>query len=271
MKRKDRPFRLDDGKTGMLSEWGEKGPVILCVHGMTSSRRGWERLAGILSDTHRVYAYDQRGHGDLSGVPGPMTLEQSIRDLETAARAIGGPVDILLGHSWGGAVVLLGGPKISAGSVVALDPMIRVRPGSFVPDYVDDLRGLMVLEGEGRVRGIQSLYSGLDPEDLEGKLHAMKGMTIQTLERIGSENGVESGRWDLRGLLEDYPLPLLVMVAGEDSVIDKDDRLWLEGRGSRIRVRTIIGAGHSLHRSHLGAVIEEVMTFQRSVEFLRRG
>lgn len=263
MKRLDRPFLLDDGKTGMLSEWGESGPVMLCVHGMTSSRRGWERLAAKFSDTHRVYAYDQRGHGDLSEVPGPMTLEQSLRDLEVAVRTIGKPVDILLGHSWGGAVVLLGGPRISANSVLALDPMIRVRPGTFVPDYVDGLRGLMALEGEDRVQGIRSLYSGLDPVDLEGKLHAMKGMTIQTLERIGSENGVESDRWDLRGLLEDYPLPLLVMVAGEDSVIDKDDRLWLEGHGSHIRVRTIIGAGHSLHRSHLGTVIEEILTFQK--------
>jgi len=36
---------LGDGKSTRADQWGESGPVLLCVHGITSSRRSWERFA----------------------------------------------------------------------------------------------------------------------------------------------------------------------------------------------------------------------------------
>lgn len=98
---RERFFELDDGVRGTLEAWGKAGPALVCVHGMTSSRKGWTRLAGRLSGERRVFAYDQRGHGDLADVTGPMTLEQSVRDLEAAVRATGVPVDLLLGRGGG--------------------------------------------------------------------------------------------------------------------------------------------------------------------------
>ena len=250
----------------MLETWGRGGPVFLCVHGMTSSRKGWTRLAGRLSDEYRVTAYDQRGHGDLADVTVPMTLEQSVRDLEAAARAVGSPVDRLLGHSWGGAVALLGGPRTGARAVVALDPVIRVRPGTFASDYVEDLRDLLDLDRDEKISRIRQMYAQEDPVDREAKVHAMERMSIAALERIGSDNGVEEGRWDLRPLLSRYPLPLLVLLSGEDSVVDPEDRRWLEGLGGSVRVRSIDGAGHNLHRSHLDRVVDEIRIFEKKIE-----
>ena len=263
LKGRERFFALDDGLRGTLEEWGVGGPPLLCVHGMTSSRKGWTRLAGRFSAERRVFACDQRGHGDLADVTGPMTLEQSVRDLESATRAIGDPVDLLLGHSWGGAVVLCGGPRTGARAVVALDPVIRVRPGTFAADYVEELRDLLSLDRDDRIPRIRELYAKDDPLDREAKVHAMERMSVAALERIGSDNGVEEGRWDLRPLLASYPLPLLVLLSGEDSVVDPEDRQWLEGLGGSVRVRTIEGAGHNLHRTHLDRVVEEIRAFER--------
>ena len=265
MKGKETSFLLEDGVKNTIEQWGSSGPVLLCVHGMTSSRRGWERLAGRLSPTHRVFAYDQRGHGDLAGVTGPMTLEQSVRDLEAAVRAVGERVDILLGHSWGGSVVLLGGPRIGARSVVALDPVIRVVPGTFGPDYVENLRELLALEGETRKDGILAMYADLDPLDREAKVHALSKMSIRAIEGIGEENGVEEGKWDLRERLSGYEIPLLILVSGEDSVISPGDREWLGRQGPSVTVRTIAGAGHNIHRSHLDRVVEEIRGFGKTV------
>lgn len=265
MKGKEIAFFLEDGVKNTIEQWGSSGPVLLCVHGMMSSRLGWERLAGQLSSTHRVFAYDQRGHGDLAGVLGPMTLAQSVRDLEAAVRTIGEPVDILLGHSWGGSVALMAGPRIAARSVVAIDPVIRVLPGTFEPDYAADLRELLALEGEDRKAGIRAMYADSDPVDREAKVHALSGMSIRAIERIGEENTVESGKWDLRALLSGYPIPLLILVSGEDSVIAPEDREWLRQQGSRMTVRTIAGAGHNIHRSHLDRVVEEIRAFGKTV------
>lgn len=259
------PFLMDDGVPNTLESWGDRGPVMLCVHGITSSRRSWERLARQLASTHRIFAYDQRGHGDLAGVQGPMTLEQSCADLEAAGRAIGAPVDLLLGHSWGGAVALLGAPRIAARSVVALDPVVRVRPGSFSSDYVEELRELFVLEGEERVRGIRRMYEDSDPADRNAKVHAMREMSIRAIERIGTENDVESGSWDLRKLLSGYPLPLLLVAAGHDSVIEAGDLQEIGLQDSRVRIRIVSGAGHNLHRSHLDTVVSLIRAFEETL------
>jgi len=70
---------LDDGAFTTVERWGERGPVVLAVHGMTSSRKSWERLARHLAGRFRVVAYDQRGHGDSAGIDGPMSLERGVR------------------------------------------------------------------------------------------------------------------------------------------------------------------------------------------------
>ncbi|MBD5656034.1 MAG: alpha/beta fold hydrolase, partial [Candidatus Eremiobacteraeota bacterium] len=136
---------FDDGTSTTLETWGESGPVVLCVHGIASSRRSWSRLADRLKANFRVFAYDQRGHGDRAATVGPMTLDRSVRDLEAVAATLPEPVTMLIGHSWGGAVALLGGRAIAVKRVVAVDPMLRVAPGTFDVDYVEDLREPLAL------------------------------------------------------------------------------------------------------------------------------
>jgi pimeloyl-ACP methyl ester carboxylesterase len=119
---------LESGATTTVECWGDAGPAILCVHGISSSRRDFTRLGEALASTHRVFAYDQRGHGDAE-TTAPMTLDVLAADLRSVADSIG-TVAAVVGHSWGGAVALVGGPKI-ARALVLVDPMIRVAAGPF--------------------------------------------------------------------------------------------------------------------------------------------
>jgi pimeloyl-ACP methyl ester carboxylesterase len=119
---------LESGATTTVECWGDAGPAILCVHGISSSRRDFARLGEALATTHRVFAYDQRGHGDAE-TAAPMTLDVLAADLRSVADSIG-TVAAVVGHSWGGAVALVGGPKI-ARALVLVDPMIRVAAGAF--------------------------------------------------------------------------------------------------------------------------------------------
>jgi pimeloyl-ACP methyl ester carboxylesterase len=234
----------------------------LCVHGITSSRRSWARLGEVFGTSHRVYAYDQRGHGDSADAAGPMTLERSVADLRAVVASLPGAVELLIGHSWGGAVAVLGGRELAA-KVVAIDPMLHVLPGTFAGDYVDDLREPLGLEPAAKAAAIRAMYEGGHPADIAGKLHAMLPMHIGALERLGVDNRVDDGAWDLRERIASYPVPLLVLAAGEDSVLSAEDLARVRERGGpNVTVRVFEGHGHNLQRSAFDEFVRVVRAFE---------
>ena len=256
---------FDDGSTANVEAWGERGPVIVCVHGIASSRRSWARLGEGLSGTARVFAYDQRGHGDRAGTGGPMTLERSVADLETVAASLSAPVDVLVGHSWGGAVVVLGGPRVRPRrGVIAVDPMLRVAPHTFETEYVDDLRATLALEPVAKQAAIRETYAGGHPTDVAGKMHAMLPMSIGALEALGTENRADDGAWDLLETVARYSVPLLILKAGVESAISDRDLATVEARGGpNVTVRTFETEGHNLHRDAFADFAGIVEAFSR--------
>ena len=123
---------------------------MLAIHGMTSSRRSWQRLARHLDGSYRLFAYDQRGHGGSAAVTGPMSLERGVRDAQNVVAAIGEPVDVLLGHSWGGAVAMMAGSTLPVARVAAIDPMIHQVSEEWYEEYLEELRDLFTLTGDDR-------------------------------------------------------------------------------------------------------------------------
>ena len=242
---------LGDGNQTTLECWGESGPALLCVHGITSSRRSWARFAQHVAATHRVYAYDQRGHGDSAAVTGPMILERSLLDLEAVARAIGGEVRALLGHSWGGAVAILGGRRIATERVVAIDPMIHPAVGSWYADFVEELRPVFAAGADAREAMIRDSYATLPPIEVDAKLHAMRSMTLEPIVALGDENQVDAGGWDLRDTVSAYPKPMLLLLADPaDSVVSADDVAFVRAHaGPNVQIEVFAGEGHSLQRT----------------------
>lgn len=218
----------DDGTQTTLERWGDNGPAILAIHGMTGSRKAWEQLAEHYGRSFRVYAYDQRGHGD--GPPdGPMTLHRSLLDLYKVIAAIPQGVDTLLGHSWGGAIAILGGRRFDCKRVVAIDPMIRQADASWYDAFLRELK--------------------------KQKLPA------KAIKRLRDEN--PQGTWDLRPDLERYPKPLLLAVGeGTESLVTLDDMRFVRERGGpNVALRVFEGQGHNLHRTDFDRFTREFDTF----------
>lgn len=240
---------LDDGAQTILERWGSSGPVLLCIHGMTSSRKSWERFAQRYGERARIYAYDQRGHGDSHGVPGPMTLHRALLDLYNVMHAIPDQVDALVGHSWGGAVAILGGKRFDVRRVIAVDPMIRQADSPWYDEFLADLRRLFVHKGDARDAKVREEYADWPEIDRERKVHAVHGMTVAPIERLRDENPPHT--WDLRRDLEEYPKPLLLAMAGEDSIVPLDDLKFVRERGGpNVAIRVFEGEGHNLHRTN---------------------
>ena len=248
-----RRVALETGATTTVECWGEAGPAVLCVHGIGSSRRDFARLGEALASTHRVFAYDQRGHGESTGGDGTMALELLAADLRAVADSIG-TVTVVVGHSWGGAVALVGGPKV-ARALVLIDPMLRVPPGTFERDYVESLAPLLLNEGADRDRDVRAFYADAHALDREGKVHAMQSLSLATIRRLGSDNRVDSGGWDLRERLLRLKIPTTILLAGEDSVVAPDDVAAL---AAPVRLEHVADHGHTLHRSAFDRFVSAV-------------
>jgi len=242
---------LGDGNVTEIEQWGTSGPILLCVHGITSSRKMWTRTAGYFVSRYRVVAYDQRGHGDSAAVAGPMTLARSLADLAAVAGVLDGPIRGLLGHSWGGAVALLGGREIRAERVIAIDPMVHQAAGTWAADFVDDLRDVLGVPPQQREPAIRTMFAGNAPVEVDAKVHAMRALRIETIEALGAENGADAGTWDLRDTLRGYPKPLYLAVADpSDSVILPADLAFIRTQGGRnVTIEVYTGEGHTLQRT----------------------
>jgi pimeloyl-ACP methyl ester carboxylesterase len=246
-----RTIDLGDGDVTTLEQWGESGPAVLCVHGIASSRKSWVRTAEALAGSYRVFAYDQRGHGDSARIGGPMTHEQSLLDLTAVASAISGGVYALIGHSWGGAIVIKGGRRLDVTRVLAIDPMIRQAKGAWAADFVDDLVPLFAVPPVEREAPIRAMFAGSPAIEIDAKVHAMQHMTIDPIVALGADNDADAGKWDLRDDVRAYPKSLLLLLADPSgSVVFPDDVAFVrEYGGANVTIDVFEGEGHTLHRS----------------------
>lgn len=81
-------------------------PAVVLLHALGEDSSDWDRVAGALTPTCRVYAPDLRGHGG-SEWSGPYTVEQLTADLAAYLDALGLHRVVLVGHSMGAAPAYL--------------------------------------------------------------------------------------------------------------------------------------------------------------------
>lgn len=261
---RERTVRLSDGATTTVQHWGERGPLVVAVHGVGSSRRGWARLAEHFAPHLRVVAYDQRGHGD-SSANAPMTLARSVADLRDVVASLGEPVHALLGHSWGGAVVVAAARELDVGRVVALDPMLRLAEGLWSANVLGEYRRLFAQAPAEREAGIRTSYAALPEVELDAKLHASRRVRFDALVSLGADNRIDEGEWELHPLVRDYPKPLLLALADpKRSALLEDEREEIRAAGgANVRLEVFSGAGHSLQRDafdRVAPVLEAFLT-----------
>jgi pimeloyl-ACP methyl ester carboxylesterase len=87
-------------------QWGEQGPPIICVHGITANAFCFQALADELSSTHRVFAYDLRGRGDSDKPESGYSLSIHANDLAEIIDALELKRPIVMGHSLGAMIGL---------------------------------------------------------------------------------------------------------------------------------------------------------------------
>jgi len=85
---------------------------MLLVHGFGNDAHIWDDFAPSFASYYRVFALDQRGHGDSAwALHGEYEYEHFVADLEKVCDALGMERLVLVGHSLGGRVAMLFGGK----------------------------------------------------------------------------------------------------------------------------------------------------------------
>jgi pimeloyl-ACP methyl ester carboxylesterase len=83
-----------------------RGPLILLVHGITSSSRTWRDVMPLLWDDHELLAPDLLGHGTSAKPRGDYSLGAYASGLRDLLLALGLERATVVGHSLGGGVAM---------------------------------------------------------------------------------------------------------------------------------------------------------------------
>lgn len=101
----DRFIALPAGKFH-YREWSVRGTPLIFLHGLASQSHMFDLTAPRLTDTFRVLALDQRGHGESVKPKAGYDFATVTGDLLAFLDALRLERALLAGHSWGGNVAL---------------------------------------------------------------------------------------------------------------------------------------------------------------------
>lgn len=91
--------------TGVRLRYAEQGdpagPAAILLHGVTDSWYSWSRVLPHLSPAYRVFALDQRGHGDSDRPEEGYAVDDFAADVLAFMDAVGLATATLVGHSMG--------------------------------------------------------------------------------------------------------------------------------------------------------------------------
>jgi pimeloyl-ACP methyl ester carboxylesterase len=261
---------LPDGRFHYLSWGGERSdlPSVLLLHGITSSALSWVRVGPELAERYRVYALDQRGHGDsIKPSRGAYSLRHTADDAIAFIEALGLEHPVLIGHSWGGAtaILLASGvglrkPALNFSHVILEDPAHtfgRGDPEERSAFYTRDIgRPPHELRPE-----IAASSPGWTEADIEGKIDALQKVTREAVVSVFSD-GEQGG--DLLPLLAEITTPTLLMRADAALGTTMDAAAWERARQylpAHSRAVEINGATHNVHRSKFAEFMQVVNDF----------
>lgn len=247
----DQDVTVGDGRL-RLRRWrpeqpGGRPPVVL-LHDALGSIAQWRdfpaQLAGRFG--REVIAYERRGHGASSPLPGPRDAgylhREAWEDLPALLSALAVEPPLLIGHSDGGTIALLYAAHFEAAAVVALAAHVLVE--------------------EVTLAGIRQAMRRR--EALIGQLEKYHGAGAEALVEAwaGAWLAPAFAGWDITGLLPRIHCPVLILQGREDEYGTAEQvRLIERGVSGPARSRLLDDCGHLPHRERPAAVLEAIEAF----------
>lgn len=266
-------IELSAGKLHVI-EKGTGERTIVLVHGAGANAMGWYSVHNTLAEHARVIAIDRPGHGfsDRISDTARDPAEQA-RIIHEALEAEGIEDPIMVGHSWGGALVLAYGiayPDDISG-IVALaaashpDPVIDAEPVSggtiwfqerFVlpllltlnPNFMADLA--FAPENTIKDYGVKSAIPVIALKDRVGAIY-------------DDSTGIKPGMEAISRRYSSARAPLLVITGSADAAVKPDlhaRRLAQEWPGAQLL--ELEGSGHMINHTRADDIVRAIEGFE---------
>ena len=228
-------------------EWGGGDRVALLVHGIMSDSRTWRRVGPALAERgYHVIAVDLRGHG-ASGRAEEYTPASYADDLvETLPQG----AELALGHSLGGMALAGAVDRLLPRRAVFSDPawtLGRSSTDGSEPDF--DPAVFVQFAAQADHDTVAAMNPRWEEADVQVELETLAvwdGNTALALSGLVAQ-----------ATLPDRPVvPSLVQLADPSFLISSADAETLRGRG--FEVRTVAGAGHTIHRDDFDGFINSL-------------
>jgi pimeloyl-ACP methyl ester carboxylesterase len=231
-------------------QWGDGDRIAVVVHGIMSDSRTWWRVGPALTALgYRVLAVDLRGHGgsgrgtvgatDAGPANGGYTPERYADDLvETLPTG----VELVIGHSLGGLALSGAVRRLSPQRAVYVDPAWRFAAlgQGFDPEQF----------AQFALRATPGLVAALNPRWDKADVR----VEMETLALWDPASASALVPLAGRRLTPAEPVvPSLVLAADPSRLVPAGDVALLRRRG--FEVRSVPGAGHSIHRDDFDGFI----------------
>ncbi|MEU7639383.1 MULTISPECIES: alpha/beta fold hydrolase [unclassified Streptomyces] len=211
-------------------EWGDGDRIAVLIHGIMSDHRTWRRVGPALAERgYRVIGVDLRGHGrSPRGDYGPELFAEDLVDTLPVG------AEVVLGHSLGGLALSLAVERLQPRRAVYSDPAWAL---AGVGQAVDPAVFVTFKNAnESRVRAFNPRWDDADVE-----------IELATIADWDTGTALALSGGHLQDRTPERPVvPSLVQIAGEGFLFTKEAAKELTRRG--FEVRTVQGAGHTIHR-----------------------
>lgn len=261
--------RLEDGETYFRWIGPERGPVAVCIHGLTTPSMVWQAVAeGLVADGYRVLVYDLygRGYSDRPRRKHDRKLYHRQLDGLLQSLRVTEPVT-LLGYSMGGSIA-----------------------ASWAATYPARVQRLVLLAPAGTGHALGRMARLARDLPIIGDWLMLAGFAASHRRALGAESGLASDvpgiaayqrdelRWkgfvpavlsSLRGmlaedlapdhrLLRDFWMPVLAIWGRDDRVIPIRAMGTLAAANPDAHHEQIDGAGHGLPYTHADDVLAAI-------------
>ncbi len=237
-----------------VSVWGSSDlpRTAVLLHGVTSNSESWVRVGPALAELgYRSYAPDLRGHGTSPKSDGHYQLAELLGDLVENL-----PVapDLLLGHSFGGVLAILGAAseQLRPAHLVLEDPVLVFVDRELPARLLATDEATLPRDVEGTLRA-NPRWTRVDAE---GKVASLQQLDWGHMRQVFADNAP----WDLRTTVMAVAerIPTLLILPESSFYVPPDDAQRLEQSLGPGQVVRLPGTGHSIHRDDLAGYLDAI-------------
>lgn len=226
-----------------------EGPPLVLVHGAGANARAWDPVARALGG-FEVLCPSLPGRGD--GAEAPETAAEAAAWLAEVIGTLGGPPPFVLGHSYGGAVVLelaLAGAPLAGIVLVATGARLRVHPGV--------LAAAARAVETGERMSTRFAFIGAEPSAID----AYEAALATTPPEAARRDWIACDRFDRIGAIDGLDLPALVVGGTADALTPPKYHQYLADHLPRAQLAFLEGRGHMVPWEDPQAFARVVRTF----------